>query len=168
MMNSRCLAWSFSEGYMMALFRGAGKTSEFFSFHYSFFGVLHDLHRFIVRDFTFSEDEITKQQREFEVAGTTEKELWVRTTPLTLTHSSWLCFEIDWTPSTGPHKLFRILPNPRPSQNHPSLRRKRTPIRSTFRIPRYRSQGKIQELFFFSSKSHQAPPMLFIARDKVC
>ena len=84
MMNSRCLAWSFSEGYMMALFRVAGKTSESFSFHYSsFFGVLHDLHRFIVRDFTFSEDEITKQQREFEVAGTTEKELWVRTTPLT-------------------------------------------------------------------------------------
>ena len=34
--------------------------------------------RFIVRDFVYSEDEIIKQQQDLEVAGTTEKELWVR------------------------------------------------------------------------------------------
>lgn len=35
-------------------------------------------HRFIVRDFAYSEEQIDKQREELEVADTTEKELWVR------------------------------------------------------------------------------------------
>jgi len=83
MMNLRCSAWSFSEGYMMTLSRNAGKTSKFSFDCLPFFSTnwpIHDPHRFIVRDFTYSEDEVAKQQRDFELAATTEKELWVRTT----------------------------------------------------------------------------------------
>jgi hypothetical protein len=33
--------------------------------------------RFIVRDFVYSEDELTKQREDLSMADTTEKELWV-------------------------------------------------------------------------------------------
>ncbi|KAF8168336.1 hypothetical protein B0H34DRAFT_56278 [Crassisporium funariophilum] len=41
--------------------------------------------KFIVRDFVYSEEEIAKQQHDFEMAGTTEKELWTDLLRLTRT-----------------------------------------------------------------------------------
>lgn len=110
-------------------------------------------HRFIVRDFIYSEDEIAKQQRDFEIAATTEKELWVRAASYNgfnkISYTDPFIFSKDRAPSTFSHKLFWILPNPCPPQSHPPLRRKRTPIWSTLRIHRYDSEGKEQHNLLF-------------------
>ncbi|PPQ90432.1 hypothetical protein CVT25_014950 [Psilocybe cyanescens] len=45
-------------------------------------------HKFIVRDFVYSEEEIAKQQQELEVAGTTAKELWTELLRLARTNFS--------------------------------------------------------------------------------
>jgi V-type H+-transporting ATPase subunit C len=47
-------------------------------------------HRFIVRDFTYAEEEIQKQRAELDEANTTEKELWVRIQNIT-------CFQLHRT-----------------------------------------------------------------------
>ncbi|CAA7264697.1 unnamed protein product [Cyclocybe aegerita] len=45
-------------------------------------------HKFIVREFVYSEEEIAKQQQELEMAGTTEKELWTELLRLARTNFS--------------------------------------------------------------------------------
>jgi len=63
---------------MTTLFRKVGKISEprFYQLEFLFSEMI--CRRFIVRDFVYSEEEVIKQQRELELAVTTEKELWVR------------------------------------------------------------------------------------------
>ena len=63
---------------MMTLFRKAGKISEPRLYKLELYHSEVICQRFIVRDFVYSEEEISKQQRELELAATTEKELWVR------------------------------------------------------------------------------------------
>jgi len=61
---------------MMILYKSAENRS---GFPFPLYMDLANLNpRFIVRDFVYSEEEIIKQQQDLEVAGTTEKELWVR------------------------------------------------------------------------------------------
>jgi len=79
--NSRCLVSSSSDGCMMISSKSAEKTSKYTGLMYwrNFLNsLLLLLDRFIVRDFVYSEDEISRQKQELEMAGTTEKELWVR------------------------------------------------------------------------------------------
>ncbi|KAJ8508079.1 hypothetical protein ONZ45_g9607 [Pleurotus djamor] len=45
-------------------------------------------HKFIVRDFVYSEEEVAKQQQDLEVADTTEKELWTELLRLSRTNFS--------------------------------------------------------------------------------
>jgi hypothetical protein len=61
---------------MMNLYKNAGNRSELLFPLYM--DLTNPIPRFIVRDFVYSEEEIIKQQQDLEVAGTTEKELWVR------------------------------------------------------------------------------------------
>jgi len=80
MTNFRSSVSLFSDVYMMTLFRNAENRSKqyptsFFRFQYLMLQPFFE--RFIVRDFVYSEQEIAKQENEFEVANATEKELWV-------------------------------------------------------------------------------------------
>ncbi|KAJ7102165.1 ATPase V1 complex subunit C [Mycena belliarum] len=50
--------------------------------------LLTDCHRFIVRDFVFSEEEFAKQHQELETADSTEKELWTELLRLSRTNFS--------------------------------------------------------------------------------
>jgi hypothetical protein len=60
----------------MSSYRNVAKTS---TFRPSYRRQFHNTStRFIVRDFTFSEEQIAKQEEELEIADATEKELWVR------------------------------------------------------------------------------------------
>ena len=64
-----------------------------------FFLPLICVSRFIVRDFVYSEEEIVKQRQELQMAATTEKELWVR--------SSIFCAEVVFM-TYGQTELLRL------------------------------------------------------------
>jgi len=82
--------------------------------------------KFIVRDFVYSEEEIAKQQAEFEMADTTEKELWVIYVTAPWRAITYLF--IDGAPSAVEDKFFGVIPDPSSLESHSPFRRKHSPI----------------------------------------
>jgi hypothetical protein len=73
--------------------------------------------RFIVRDFVYSEAQITKQREELDMADTTEKELWVSYATRFWKISR--LFVVDGAPSSVQDKFLGIIPDSRPLEGHP-------------------------------------------------
>lgn len=53
------------------------RENKFVHTELHFLRSLTSFHRFMVRDFNFSEDLLSKEREELDTADTTEKELWV-------------------------------------------------------------------------------------------
>ena len=106
--------------------------------------------RFIVREFTFSEDAIERQREELQAADTTEKELWVRRN-----HSFDACVAdsfIDGASATFTDKLLGGFPDPSASQSASALRGERAAIRSPGTLRRLLYQGKCTPAPFLISQ----------------
>lgn len=89
--------------------------------------------RFIVRDFIYSEEEIAKQRQEMDMAGTTEKELWVCRSCL-LSLEQVLSIFIDWALAISEDQLFGIIPNLSTSEGPATVRWKCSTIWPSSRI----------------------------------
>lgn len=76
----------YSDEYTMTSCRNAARTSMS-HLHISSSSLSTHLHRFIVRDFVYSEEDIGNQRQELQTTDTTEKELWVRRLSITILES---------------------------------------------------------------------------------